>query len=138
MLFVKIVNSFQLVITFAKSSTLDVRLGSETLLKCQKENTFPEARYWYVFDMPFTNALRNRCFKKLAELTGKHLCRSLFFNDLCEKTALAQVVCNFVKFLRKHFLMEHLGRLLQFVLFSFVNLLISNSRRVNCKVGNRK
>ena len=51
-------------------------------------------------------SVKKAILKNLAKLTGKPLCRSLFFNNVAaEKETLAQVFsCEFAKFLRTPFL----------------------------------
>ena len=74
--------------------------------------------------MTIAEALARRCSIKkdvsrnFAKFSGKHLCQSLFFNEVAacnfiKKEALAQVfLVNFAKFLRTYFLTEHLPWLL--------------------------
>ena len=74
--------------------------------------------------LPKNRSSRQRCsitkgvLRNFAKFTGKHLCRSLFFNkvtalDFIKKETLVQVLsCEFCKIPKNTFFTEHLGRLL--------------------------
>ena len=51
--------------------------------------------------------------KDFAKVTRKHLCQSLFFNNVIKKDTLAQMFfCEFCKDFKNSFLVEHLWWLL--------------------------
>ena len=70
-----------------------------------------------VWKQPFGDILQNRCFKSFFTIfTGKHLCRSLFFNKIANLKP-----CNAIKRLQYRSLPVKIAKFLRAVFFIFKN-----------------